>query len=108
MVVEDLTDPVRFGVTIRVVGFLPPLGSLKRHIMADQDLTQPFALDVHDPMLVVAETVDEFADRPAGELLTHASGRWWAVSTMNNSSSIRSGGDGHPPTEGPATPSPCR
>jgi hypothetical protein len=37
--VDDFFDPVQFGVTVRVVRFLPGLGPLDRDLMIDQGLS---------------------------------------------------------------------
>ena len=65
--VEDLIDAVEFGVTVRIVGFLPRLGPLKRDVMNRQDLTQPFPTDVNNTTLVIAEMINELTDRPTSE-----------------------------------------
>lgn len=65
--VGDLLDAIKLGVAFGVVGFLSRFGSLKRHIVRRQDLTEPFAFDLHDPTTVVGERRGQFAHRPASE-----------------------------------------
>ena len=68
--VRDLFDPVEFGVTVRVVRFLPRLGPLERDLVLDQDLAASFPPELHHPHGVVTEELDQLADRPTGERLS--------------------------------------
>ena len=58
--------------------------------------------------LLGRQVLRQFADAPAGEGLPEAARALVAVVTISWRSSSLSGGDGHPPTQGPGHAYPCR
>jgi hypothetical protein len=56
--------------------------------MFSEDLAATLTADLDDPVVVVGEIDNEFADRPASERATSFSGRVLAVATMKVSSSV--------------------
>jgi hypothetical protein len=71
---EGVLDPVQLGVTVGVVGLLPRLRALERHVALGEDLTQPFPAHGHDPAVVVGQVGGQLADAPPGERLAQSFG----------------------------------
>jgi hypothetical protein len=72
MFIENLFDPVKFRVTVWVVGLLPGLGALKGDVVGFEYLTESFP--AHPTVRVSLSVVDELADAPPSEGLTERFG----------------------------------
>ncbi len=84
--IGDLLDPVQLRFEVRVAGFLPGPGPLKRDGPSVQDLPQPFPPDAHHPdrrpsrvgaAVTASEIAGQLADTPVRErqpILARASG----------------------------------
>lgn len=55
MLVQNLLDTVKLGVTVRVVRLLPGLGPLRGDLMVGEDLTETLPSHLHRPGVVISE-----------------------------------------------------
>src|SRR5215210_220657 len=70
VMLEHILDPIELGVAFGIVGLLPRLGPLERHLLAFKDLTQTLTTNPDHPDRIRREILDELADTPPGERLT--------------------------------------